>query len=101
MADRRNPVTLTSPGGATVKCAANKDAALAVATRPVNGHPALSVIFRTNDLEALARRGRREARQRSRPVLVFNLLTGAFVGSYTPNGESVHNDRMVRIENVR
>lgn len=83
---RNAPVTLVSPGGAKVKCAANKRIALAVATLPVNGEPALTVIFRTDKVDGVTARARTEAKKRGRPVLVFSLTTGIFLGSVLPNG---------------
>lgn len=82
-------VTLTSPGGAKVRCTANKRYALAVAAAPKDGKPTLKVLFRTNDPDAVQTRGRREAKRLSRPVMLFRLTDGLHVGAYYPDGTAV------------
>lgn len=80
---------LTSPGGAKVVCRAKKALALAVATIPKDGEPAMRVLFRSNDTATVRARGLREARKLSRPVMVFSLTTGNMLGAYNPDGTFV------------
>lgn len=81
MADRNNPVTLTSPSGHSVKCAANKRFALTVHVRR-NDETRLVVLFRTNDQEAAIKRGIRESKARRSAVGFHSLDTGRLLGHW-------------------
>lgn len=85
MADRNHPVTLTSPLGFSVKCAANKRYALA--THVVrDGETRLVVLLRTNDPKTAIQRGKREAKARGAQIGLHFLSDGRLWGHWTSSG---------------
>lgn len=77
---------LKHPSGAKVRCTAHKRWALAILTAPPHGEDGpgtLSVVFRTNDRDALMARIGRERRRLGygQTVEVFRLRDGSHVGT--------------------
>ena len=80
----RRATILTDPAtGLRVRCTANKRWALAAVIQH-DGEARLKVLLRTDNSDTLRSKGRREVRRLNRPVHVFNLHTGKYLGRIIP-----------------